>query len=928
MPAVKGDGMRGLAVFISDIRNCKSKEAELKRINKELANIRSKFKGDKTLDGYQKKKYVCKLLFIFLLGNDIDFGHMEAVNLLSSNKYTEKQIGYLFISVLIEQNSDLMKLIVQAIRNDITSRNPVHVNLALQCISNICSREMAEAFCQDLPKLLVSGDTIDFVKQSAALCLLKLFRAAPDIVQPTEYASRIVHLLNDSHMGVVTSAASLIEALSKRWPDEYKGCVPLAISRLSRIITSTYTDLQDYTYYFVPAPWLCVKLLHLLQNYPPPEDPSNKARLLECLEGILNKAQDAPKSKKVQHSNAKNAVLFEAIALIIHMDSEPNLLVRACNQLGTFLSHRETNLRYLALESMCLLATSEFSHEAVKKHQETIINSLKTERDVSVRQRAVDLLYAMCDRSNASEIVAEMLTYLETADYSIREEMVLKVAILAEKYATDYTWYVDVILKLIRVAGDYVSEEVWHRVIQIVVNREDVQGYSAKTVFEALQRPACHENMVKVGGYVLGEFGNLIAGDQRSSPQIQFELLHSKYHLCSIATRCLLLTTYIKFCNLFPEIKHMIQNVFMTDHNFRNPDAELQQRAVEYLQMSKVATPDVLATILEEMPPFPEKESSLLAKLKKSKPQSEETESVEKERKAKPQAVMSQDGGSGALVDIDAGGKDNGALLDSFKQPPQASHSTSSEDIGDIVNRNDYLKFVVKNNGVLYEDDVLQVGCKLESRANLARLGMFYGNKTANQLTDFLPIVTCPGSLAVQLQAQAKPMEPLVAAGTQVQQLINFVCVQEFAKLPVIRVRFNYSDKEGAAQQFDKSLFLPMFINKFFEPTEMASEQFFSRWKALSQPTQESQKIFPAKYPMDPAQVQQKLTGIGAKLLTDVDPNPENYVCAGIINTHTQQIGTLVRLEPNKQAKMYRLTIRSSKDTVAKYLVDIIAEQF
>ena len=34
MPAVAKDGMRGLAVFISDIRNCKSKEAETKRINK------------------------------------------------------------------------------------------------------------------------------------------------------------------------------------------------------------------------------------------------------------------------------------------------------------------------------------------------------------------------------------------------------------------------------------------------------------------------------------------------------------------------------------------------------------------------------------------------------------------------------------------------------------------------------------------------------------------------------------------------------------------------------------------------------------------------------------------------------------------------------------------------------------------------------
>lgn len=146
---------------------------------------------------------------------------------------------------------------------------------------------------------------------------------------------------------------------------------------------------------------------------------------------------------------------------------------------------------------------------------------------------------------------------------------VLKVAILAEKYAVDYTWYVDIMLNLIRIAGDYVSEEVWYRVIQIVVNRPDVQGYAAKTVFEALQAPACHENMVKVGGYILGEFGNLIAGDPRSSPSIQFELLHSKYHLCSSQTRCLLLSTYVKFINLFNEIKPLVQDVLRQDANLK-----------------------------------------------------------------------------------------------------------------------------------------------------------------------------------------------------------------------------------------------------------------------------------------------------------------------------------------------------------------------
>lgn len=57
------------------------------------------------------------------------------------------------------------------------------------------------------------------------------------------------------------------------------------------------------------------------------------------------------------------------------------------------------------------------------------VDDAQTERDVSVRQRAVDLLYAMCDKSNAEEIVQEMLNYLETADYSIREEMVRNDAI-------------------------------------------------------------------------------------------------------------------------------------------------------------------------------------------------------------------------------------------------------------------------------------------------------------------------------------------------------------------------------------------------------------------------------------------------------------------------------------------------------------------
>lgn len=84
---------------------------------------------------------------------------------------------------------------------------------------------------------------------------------------------------------------------------------------------------------------------------------------------------------------------------------------------------------------------------------------------------------------------------------SICPLQVLKVAILAEKYAVDYTWYVDTILNLIRIAGDYVSEEVWYRVIQIVINRDDVQGYAAKTVFEVWSRCPPLDKAWGSGGY-------------------------------------------------------------------------------------------------------------------------------------------------------------------------------------------------------------------------------------------------------------------------------------------------------------------------------------------------------------------------------------------------------------------------------------------
>ena len=750
-------------------------------------------------------------------------------------------------------------------------------------------------------------------------------------------------LINDKNLGVVTSALGLLQEMAIHNPDPIKGAVAHAVGRLSKLVQGQPNEFEDYGYHFVVAPWLSVKLLRFLQYFSPPEDALIRSRLNEALDSILNKVQEPPQSKKIYHSNAKNAILFEAIYLIIHLEYEHAFMIRACNHIGSFMQHKEANLRYLTIEVMVLLGASEVCHGAVVKHLDTVLTTLKTDKDISIRQRCADLLYAMCDHENAENIISELLTYLEKADYAIREELVLKIAILAEKFAVDFQWYVMSILNLIRVGGDFVSEEVWHRVIQIVINREDIQGYAAKLCFEALQAPTCHETMLKVGGYILGEFGNNIAGDPRSSPFIQFRLLHSKFFLCSHDTRALLLNTYMKFMNLFPELRPTIQAEISKDNQIKNANVELQQRAVEYLFLSRIGNDALLGKVLEEMPPFPEKESSLMAILRKKAPSAP----THKEDK------MASAGSSGDLqrhINPSPTQAPPSTLLEAANKRAHTASTpvapqTSLLELGNTVNGNapiseflvapnlegsearsieDVKKdFLLKNNGVLFENDLIQVGVKSEFSNRIGKLNIFYGNKSNSVLNNFEVAVALSSDTSQSLHVIPQTNPPTnIASGSQEQQVLEVECIGLFRTPPSLDVTFLLT---GGRHKF--TLFLPIFLSKFFEPTQMTQDNFFARWKLLAG-DKESQRIFPAIKKMEKSVVCGILTSLGLGVLHDIDPNASNYVSAGIVQIKDAPSGVLIRLEPNEQTNMYRLTIRSSKGSVSETLQDLLKDQF
>lgn len=641
----------------------------------------------------------------------------------------------------------------------------------------------------------------------------------------------------------------------------------------------------------------------------------------DSLQKILNLALES--SKNVQQNNAQNAVLFEAINLIIHLDTEHALMKQICSRLGRFIQSRETNVRYLGLEAMTHLAARTDTLDPIKAHQDVILGSLK-DRDISVRRKGLDLLYSMCDSSNAQPIVGELLHYLQNADFAIREEMVLKIAILTEKYATDVQWYVNISLRLIAMAGDHVSDEVWQRVTQIVTNNEELQVYAASNILQYLKQDHCHETLVKIGAYILGEFGHLIAEEKGCSPIEQFYALHGKLAACSPSTRAMILSSFIKFVNLFPEIKPQLVNVFRVYSHTLDP--ELQQRACEYLSLASLSSDDLLRTICDEMPPFPERQSALLSRLhQKHANTSDKRTWIVGGKDANADSTelkMAKNGGLRRTFSVANGqangegkeGRTNGhsaasdlmgldmnnigpAETKTLKAPPNlasAAHLSPGWEKG-------FKRLMLSADGVLFEDGQIQVGVRSEYRGQMACLILYFTNKTPALISSFTTTLDLDEAEKPNLTWDIKGLPATtIAQGSQAQQVIMFEAKKVFEKSPTIRISY----LAGALQAL--TLKLPVTIHKFMDPAELTADDFFKRWKQIGGAPREAQAIFGLSGPRDGERemtegfVRSVLEGFRWGLLHGVDPNTKNFVGASVVHTSEGgKFGCLLRLEPN-----------------------------
>ena len=169
--------MRGLMMFIGDIKAATGRVQEEQRVMQEIMKIKKAFTS-KSISGYNRKKYMWKLIYIYMLGYEVDFGLNEINSLMNSLKYSEKCTGYIAISVLIrDSNLNILEAALPTIKNDLTSPQESHKSLALSIIGNGGFKILSEKLNLEVAQLALNENNHNnYIKKKALGCLLSILR--------------------------------------------------------------------------------------------------------------------------------------------------------------------------------------------------------------------------------------------------------------------------------------------------------------------------------------------------------------------------------------------------------------------------------------------------------------------------------------------------------------------------------------------------------------------------------------------------------------------------------------------------------------------------------------------------------------------------------------------------------------------------------
>jgi AP-1 complex subunit gamma-1 len=397
--------------------------------------------------------------------------------------------------------------------------------------------------------------------------------------------------------------------------DEFIKLVPSLVRLLRNFLSMGYSPEHDVS--GITDPFMQVKILRLLRYLGKHNEEAS-----EQMNDVL--AQVATNTETTK--NAGNAILYECVSTIMDVESDSSLRVLAVNILGRFLLNRDNNIRYVALNSLTKVVSEDIG--AVQRHRNTIVDCLK-DPDISIRQRALDLIYQLVNESNVINLTTELLNYLIVAQSEHKVSLASKIIQIVEKYSPSKKWRVDTIITMLTIAGNITDESVPRTAIIFIAQAEGLHAYATHRLYRALVEDSTMFGLSQVAIWCIGEYGGSLLqscnvptdnennGNSSSngnySPVSENEIISllekcSKQHNADASIKGLVINALMKLSVRFnsPSSKSLISDIIAP--YCHSMSLELQQRSCEYTMLLGNQWDHLRKDLLDKMPILDESE--------------------------------------------------------------------------------------------------------------------------------------------------------------------------------------------------------------------------------------------------------------------------------------------------------------------------------
>jgi AP-1 complex subunit gamma-1 len=458
------------------------------------------------------------------------------MKLTASPHFPEKRIGYLGMMLLLSEQADVLMLSTNALKNDLNSENKFVAGLALCAIGNLATADMSRDLAPEVEKHLKSN--LSYLRKKACLAMARCLSKCPDMVE--DFVERVLTLLKDKSHGVLITVVQLMTqvlTIDARTAEEegddpsetecrkaFLRLVPTLVKMLRNLLSSGYSP--DHDVGGISDPFLQVQLLTLLRLLG-----ANNVQASEEMNDVL--AQVATNTETAK--NAGNAILYECVQTIMGVQSEDGLRVLAVNILGRFLLNRDNNIRYVALNTLsrCIQEQKQSGEvesgtmigdvgssgeggannamSALQRHRTTVVDCLK-DPDISIRQRALELIYHLVNESNVESLTAELLNYLVLCPKEHRADICTRILKVVDRFSPDDRWRVDTLITTLTIAGREATRDVQSAtVVYISRSSADIHAFATHKLLKAIRDDdGAQHGLLSVGIWCIGEYGDLL----------------------------------------------------------------------------------------------------------------------------------------------------------------------------------------------------------------------------------------------------------------------------------------------------------------------------------------------------------------------------------------------------------------------------------